>query len=100
MTKLFSSDYSVLSSKAHSNDKQVVYDLVALAAMVKTKLGSFELSLSVLTPQLKMTEEQLSTAPKGSAVHFLAAANAIRSEIRVLQDFVEKLKRFQQGMQT
>ena len=66
MTKLFSSDYSVLSSKAHANDKQVVYDLVALAAMVKTKLGSFEESLNALIPQLEGTEKQLSTAPKGS----------------------------------
>ena len=102
MTKLFSSDYSVLSSKAHVNDKQVVYDLVALAAMVRTKLNSFEESLNELIPQLRMTEEQFSTAPKGSsrAASYLASANIIRSEIRVLQEFIEKLKRFQHGMQT
>ena len=80
MTKLFSSDYSVLSSKAHANDKQVVYDLVALAAMVKTKLGSFEESLNELIPQLEVTEKQLSTAPKGSkrAEGCLVTANAFR----------------------
>ena len=41
MTKIFSADYSVLSSKAHKNDKQVVYDLVNLAAMLKTKLDFY-----------------------------------------------------------
>ena len=41
MTKLFSSDYSVLSSKAHGNDKQVVYDLVRLAAMVQAQRNIF-----------------------------------------------------------
>ena len=41
MTKIFSADYSVLSSKAHKNDKQVVYDLINYAAIVKTRLDLF-----------------------------------------------------------
>ena len=102
MTKLFSSDYSVLSSKAHANDKQVVYDLVALAAVFKTNINSFEESLNALIPQLESQEKQLSLAPKNStkAASILATANIIRSEIKVLQEFIEKIKRFQHGMQT
>ena len=41
MTKIFSPNYSVLSSKAHKNDKQVVYDLVNLAAIFKTRIDLF-----------------------------------------------------------
>ena len=41
MTKIFSPQYSVLSSMAHKNDKEVVYDLVNLAVVFKTKLDYF-----------------------------------------------------------
>ena len=36
---MFSSDYSVLSSKAHEHDKKVVFDLVAFAAIIISKIG-------------------------------------------------------------
>ena len=41
MTKIFSPQYSVLSSMAHKDDKHVVFDLVNVAAAVKTKLDFF-----------------------------------------------------------
>ena len=41
MTKIFSPQYSVLSSMAHKNDKEVVYDLVNLAVVFKTKHDYF-----------------------------------------------------------
>ena len=59
---------------------------MALSALVKTNLNSFEESLNAQIPQLEITEKQLSLAPKGStkAASFLACANIIRSEIKVL----------------
>ena len=75
---------------------------MALAAVVKKNLNSFEESLNALIPQLESQEKQLSLAPKNStkAASILATANIIRSEIKVLQEFIEKINRFQHGMQT
>ena len=75
---------------------------MALSALVKTNLNSFEESLNAQIPQLENQEKLLSLAPKGStkAASFLGSANIIRSEIKLLQEFIEKIKRFQYGMQT
>ena len=59
MTKLFSSDYSVLSSNAHGNDKKVVYNLVRLAAIFNSKRNIFIKNLDESKEELEIQEKLL-----------------------------------------
>ena len=51
---MFSSDYSVLSSKAHEDDKKVMYKLVSFAAIVTSNISSHEKRLNELQIELDM----------------------------------------------